>query len=235
MRLLSRSLACSSCAATAPRPVPPKASRASALPRGLTSAAGSASANSAEAAIKSSCVRSSRTRPVRTQSPTIFPMTSCACRKGRPWAHQEVGEVRRGREIAAQGFGHALGAERRVHEQRVQHREADVGGVEGVEQCLFVFLHVFVVRERQALHHRQKADQVAVNAAGLAAHQFGHVRVLLLRHDGAAGRHVVAHLHPAELGRVPQDQLLAQPRQVHHHEGEGRDRLDGEVPVRDGV
>ena len=58
---------------------------------------------------------------------------------------------------------------------------------------LLVLLHVLVVGERQALQHDQQADQVPDHAAGLAAHQLGHVGVVLLRHDRAAGGEGVGH------------------------------------------
>ena len=45
--------------------------------------------------------------------------------------------------------------------------------IERVEGDFLVFLHVLGIGQRQALHHRQKRDQVAVDAPGLGAHQFG--------------------------------------------------------------
>ena len=48
---------------------------------------------------------------------------------------------------------------------------------------VLVLLHVLVVRERKALMSVSRPMEVAVDATGLAAHQLGEVRVLLLRHD----------------------------------------------------
>jgi uncharacterized membrane protein YjdF len=45
----------------------------------------------------------------------------------------------------------------------------------GVEHLFLVFLHILRIGQRQTLHHRQKCDQVAVDAAGLGADQFGRV------------------------------------------------------------
>ena len=113
--------------------------------------------------------------------------------------------------------------------QRVLHR------VDGVEQRLLVFLVVLVVRERLALHQRQQRHQVADHAPALAAHQFRHVRVLLLRHDRAAGAEAVRDAHEAEARAHPEDQFLGEARQVHHDERGAGGELDREVAVGDRV
>jgi hypothetical protein len=73
-------------------------------------------------------------------------------------------------------------------------RSAAAHRVDGVEQRLLVFLVVLVVRQRLRFHQRQQAHQVSGNAAALAAHQFGHVRVLLLRHDRRAGAEAIRQI-----------------------------------------
>ena len=60
-----------------------------------------------------------------------------------------------------------------------------------IKKGFLVLLHVPVIGKRQSLHYRQQRDEVAVHTAGLSAYQFGHVGVLLLRHDAAAGRECV--------------------------------------------
>src|SRR5690606_40386672 len=106
-------------------------------------------------------------------------------------AHQVVGEVG--------GGGVAVGG-RGAHSRTIEagagkHGDVDVetvvDGVDGVEHRLLVFLVVAVVGERLALHQGQQRDQVAGDAPGLAAHQLGGVRILLLRHDARAGTEVV--------------------------------------------
>ena len=57
-------------------------------------------------------------------------------------------------------------------------------GVEGVEQPLFVFLHVLVVGQRQRLEAHQHAHLGADDPACLAANELQRVRVLLLGHQG---------------------------------------------------
>ena len=66
---------------------------------------------------------------------------------------------------------------------------------------------------------------------GLAPGQLGHVRVLLLRHDRGAGRVGVVDLHPAELGRGPEHDLLAEPGQVHAEQRRREAELGREVTV----
>ena len=57
-----------------------------------------------------------------------------------------------------------------------------------VEDRLLVLLQIPVVGQRQALQRRQQPGVITDQPAGLAPGQLGDVRVLLLRHDRAAGR-----------------------------------------------
>jgi hypothetical protein len=112
-----------------------------------------------------------------------------------------------------------------IDRQRVGQR------VDAVEQRLLVFLVVFVVGQRLALHQRQEGDQVAIDATGLAAHQFGHVRVLLLRHDRRAGAEAVSQIDEAEARAHPQDQFFRQSGQVGHHQRGRGGEFDREVAI----
>ncbi len=141
------------------------------------------------------------------------------------------------------GGGKALGR-RLAHHLLVGHHVAHHAGgggdhqrqgVEGVEGGLLVLLHVLGIGKRQALHHHQKRGQRADNAARLGAHQFGRVRVALLRHDRGTAGELVGELHEAELGRGPDDDFLGQPRQVGGADGAGGDRLEHEVAVGNGI
>ena len=76
---------------------------------------------------------------------------------------------------------------------------------------------------------------MAIHAAGLAAHQFRHIGVLLLRHDRRAGAEAVGQLDEVELGAGPQYQLLGEARQVHHRQRGGGAEFDGEVAVGNAV
>ena len=77
---------------------------------------------------------------------------------------------------------------RTLHLNAVQHQRAHMQtvepGVERVEQPLFVFLHIFVVRQRQPLQGHHHAGQRALHAATFPADQLQRVRVFLLRHQG---------------------------------------------------
>ena len=54
---------------------------------------------------------------------------------------------------------------------------------------------------------------MAEDAAGLAARELGHVRVLLLRHDRGAGAEAVGQADEAEARAHPQHQLLGDRRE----------------------
>jgi hypothetical protein len=76
---------------------------------------------------------------------------------------------------------------------------------------------------------------VAVDAAGLAARQFRHVRVLLLRHDRRAGAEAVGEVDEADARAHPQDQFFRQARQMWSSAARGGAEFDGEVAVGDGI
>ena len=84
-------------------------------------------------------------------------------------------------------------------------------------------------------HEREQGQQVAKHPAALAAHEFGDVRVFLLRHDGGAGAPGIAQFDKAVGGREPQDQFLGEARQVHHNQAGRGAKLDGKVAVAHGV
>ena len=85
------------------------------------------------------------------------------------------------------------------------------------------------------LEHREQPGQVADQPARLAAGQLRDVRVLLLRHDRAAGRPRVVERRVAELGGRPDDHLLGDPGQVHAEHGQAERELRGEVARGDAV
>ena len=113
--------------------------------------------------------------------------------------HQIVGQVGGGGKISVLGRGHTFGIEPCVLQQCIHDGKRNMRRIQCVEKAFFIFLHIFVVGQRQALHQRQKCGQVTEDPPSLAAHQLGDIRVLLLRHDGAARGHVVTHRRPAEL------------------------------------
>ena len=92
------------------------------------------------------------------------------------------------------GQGEPLGGELRhalvVEGHRAHHaadgRQENGQGVDGVEDRFLVLLQVPVVGQGQGLEGGEQPGQVTDEAPGLAAGELGHVRVLLLRHDGRA-------------------------------------------------
>ncbi|OPZ80907.1 MAG: hypothetical protein BWY77_00876 [bacterium ADurb.Bin431] len=116
--------------------------------------------------------------------------------EGQAFFGQVVGEVGGGGEALGQRRLHVVGAHRDAAGHVGEDAQGVGDGVDGVEQGFLVFLVVLVVGQRLRLHQGQQAHQLAVDAAGLAAGQFGDVRVLLLRHDRRAGAETVGDLDP---------------------------------------
>ena len=76
---------------------------------------------------------------------------------------------------------------------------------------------------------------MTIDAPGFAAHQFGHVGVFLLRHDGTASGEAVGKVNEAYARTHPQNQLFGKARQVRHQQRGGGAKFDGEVAVADGI
>ena len=104
-----------------------------------------------------------------------------------------------------------------------------------VEQWRDALLEVALVGQRQALEQGQAAGQLPDDAGSAATDQLGRVRVLLVGHHRAAGRERVGDAHEPEPRVRPPGDLLGQPAQVDHAERDGRQGLDHEVAIRDGV
>ena len=126
-------------------------------------------------------------------------------------AHERLGEIGGEQHRVARGLAHA----RLVHAQRGDraghHLERVAQRARRVEDRLLVFLEIAVVGERQALQHREQRHEVADRAARLAAHELGHVGVLLLRHQARAGRVGVGELDER---RTPRSTRARAPRRA---------------------
>src|SRR4026208_495664 len=72
---------------------------------------------------------------------------------------------------------------------------------------------------------------MTVDSAGLAARQLGDIRILLLRHDRAAGCKGVVERHVPDLARRPPDKLLAKARAVHRTHRAPIERSEDEVAI----
>ena len=76
---------------------------------------------------------------------------------------------------------------------------------------------------------------MAEYAPGLASHQFGNVRVFLLRHDRRTGTEGIRQVDESKLRGCPEHQLFRETRQMHHDQaGAGRE-FDGEIPITDSI
>ena len=136
----------------------------------------------------------------------------------------------------AAALRHVLGPDGQRSQHGAEHGQAHLHGVDGVEDRLLVLLHILVVGQRQALHDGEQGHQIAVDPTGLAAHQLGHVGVLLLGHDGGAGGIGVVQINELELPAAPQDDLLGEAATgASCTDGAGAQKLNGVVPVRHGV
>mmetsp|Transcript_38693 Transcript_38693/g.102048 ORF Transcript_38693/g.102048 Transcript_38693/m.102048 type:complete len:334 (+) Transcript_38693:97-1098(+) len=144
--------------------------------------------------------------------------------------YEILGEISRQHE-AIECRLHALRLRRERGEDAVGNLEGGLGGVEGVEERLFVFLHVLVVSRRQPLECRQETHCVSDRAASLAAQQLKRVRVLLLRHQRGAGGVGVAEADEPKFLRGEDDQVLAVLGEVDHQQRAPERQLDHKVAV----
>ena len=108
-------------------------------------------------------------------------------------------------------------------------RQENGQGVDGVEDRFLVLLQVPVVGQGQGLEGGEQPGQVTDEASGLATGELGHIRVLLLRHDGRARGVGVVQGDEVELLGVPDDDLLAQARDVHRHHRQDEAQLGDDV------
>ena len=167
-------------------------------------------------------------------SRTLAATCSCASRNGTPSSTSPSAASRRG------------GADRRLplpvarhrgdlsneHGERLDRRREVVAGS---EHRRLVLLEIAVVRERQALHHREQAGQPADRRSGLGACELRDVGVQLLRHHRRSGRRRFGQVDEAELGRRPETELFSDPRQMAVQAARGVEVVECEVPVSDGV
>ena len=150
-------------------------------------------------------------------------------------AHERLGGVGRAQQRVGAGGRHPLAVEgQAAYEHRERGERVRGIGARGEHRRL-VLLQVAVVGERQALDRREQAGQPADRGAGLAARELGDVGVELLRHHRRAGRGVLGQVREAELGRRPEHDLLADPRQMAEEDRARVQVVEREVSVGDAV
>ena len=175
---------------------------------------------------------------------TAYATVSCASRKEQALLRQVVGQVGGG-GVALNERGLSIGIDGDAAfflpvagftwppTISAKMRSVSFERVHGVEQRLLVFLVVLVVGQGWPSSGDQ-AHQVADHAAGLAARQFGHVRVLLLRHDRAARGEAVGDLDEAKFWLI---QMMSSSQAAHAPcaQAGGGGEFDGEIAVAHGV
>ena len=107
--------------------------------------------------------------------------------------------------------------------------------VDRVKGQFLVFLHVFVVGERNAFHGCKDGSQCTIDTACFSSYKLCDIRILLLRHDAASCAVGIVDLNETVLVGVPEDDLLAETAQMHHDSGDSRKKLDHVIPVRYGI
>ena len=155
--------------------------------------------------------------------------------EGHAVVHQVVGEVGGEQHRVAGGGAGAGFIDLHAGDHFGEDGERGLDGVDAIKERLFVLLHVPIVGHRQTFQQGQQRHQIADEAAGLSARQLSHVGVLFLRHQGGAGGVRIAEGDKAKLGTAPQDHVLAQAREMHAAEGDGKEDLGGEVAVAHGI
>ena len=155
--------------------------------------------------------------------------------EGQTFFHQIIGKVGGGGVSLRERREHVLGLDPNAADHVGVDRERVDHGVRRVEQWFLVFLIVLVVGQRLAFHEGEQRHEMAVDAPGLAAHEFGHVGVFLLRHDRGTGAEAVGEVDEADARTHPQNEFFRQSGQMRHQERARRAELDGKVAVAHGI
>lgn len=155
--------------------------------------------------------------------------------EGDPFEDEPVGEVGGEEERIGGGGADAWGVDLHAGDHFGEDLEGYFDGVDGVEERFLVFLHVPVVGHGETFEECEDREEIAVETTGFAAGEFGDVRVFLLRHETGAGGVGVAEGDEAEFCGDPEDDVLAEAREVGAGEGEGEEDFGDVVAVGDGV
>ncbi len=151
--------------------------------------------------------------------------------EGYAVAHEHIGEVGREQETLVERLQQAIASPGQRAHQVAAQLERVVPRVERVEERLFVFLHIFGIGQRCTLHRRQQRHQIAIDAPRLTANQLQRVGIFLLRHHARPRRKGIGQLDKGEFSRRPDDQIFAEPTQVHHENGQRRQRFEYKVAI----
>ena len=92
--------------------------------------------------------------------------------KWNAFLYQIVGKLRRIQIANCRGVAGAFFIDNGIFDHDRGGTQRDLDGIDRIKNSFLVLLHVLVVRERQALHHREERHIVAENTARFAAKQF---------------------------------------------------------------
>ena len=151
--------------------------------------------------------------------------------EGHPFANQEVGDLGGRQHLVAGGVLEALAVEGDPGEHPLGCVEAGLDRVDRVEQRLLVLLHVLAVGQRQRVHGAQQGEEVGRDPGALGAQQLGRVGVDLLRHDRRPRGEGLVEPAEAELAARPDDDLRAEPGEVHRAGRGGGEVVEDEVAI----
>ena len=151
------------------------------------------------------------------------------------FAHEIIRQVGRQQRRVARGGGAGRAIDLRVGQHRGHEPRRGTHGVGGVEQPFLVLLQIAIVGHRQSFQQREQRHQVAKDAAGLAAREFGDVGIFLLRHERRAGGVGVGDLDEIEFRPGPENHVLRESRKMHGEQRAGGAEFDGEIAVAHGV
>src|SRR5947199_8313363 len=72
---------------------------------------------------------------------------------------------------------------------------------------------------------------MSIKPSGFSARELGHVGIFLLRHQTRSGGESVAELDEAEFVRAPDDQIFAQPGEMHSNHRETEQEFADKVAI----
>ncbi len=132
-------------------------------------------------------------------------------------------------------FARARFVQADVAQHRGRHGQTRVEGINDVEECFLVLLHVLVVSERQSLHRREQRREMAEHSSGLAAHQLHRVGILFLGHQAGAGGDGIAEFKETEFSCRVKNGVFGETREMDHDERRGAREFNAEITIADGV
>ena len=92
----------------------------------------------------------------------------------------------------------------------VKQRQASFYRINGIKGQFLVFLHVFIVSQRQSFHGSKQGYERPVHPAGLSTYQLGDIRIFLLGHNAAARTVCVVQLHELVFVGIPYNNFFPQ-------------------------